>query len=158
MAFDLSRAVLERAAQIVQSVMPPTPQLSWPLLNARAGCEVWVKHENHTATGAFKIRGGIVMLDALKRADPNLRGVISATRGNHGQSIAWSARRSNWPGSVPAWSLAMPNGGARASPGSGSRLDRRFITRRWCAMRCGRARSRCSSSTAGPATCSTTPR
>ena len=73
--------------------MPPTPQLSWPLLNARAGCEIWVKHENHTATGAFKIRGGIVMLDALKRADPKLPGVISATRGNHGQSIAWSGRR-----------------------------------------------------------------
>jgi len=73
--------------------MPPTPQLSWPLLNARAGCEIWVKHENHTATGAFKIRGGIVMLDALKRADPKLPGVVSATRGNHGQSIAWSGRR-----------------------------------------------------------------
>jgi threonine dehydratase len=73
--------------------MPPTPQLSWPLLNARAGCEVWVKHENHTATGAFKIRGGIVMLDALQRADPKLAGVVSATRGNHGQSIAWSGRR-----------------------------------------------------------------
>jgi len=73
--------------------MPPTPQFSWPLLNRRAGCEVWVKHENHTATGAFKIRGGIVMLEALKRADPGLRGVVSATRGNHGQSLAWSARR-----------------------------------------------------------------
>jgi len=73
--------------------MPPTPQLSWPLLNARAGCEVWVKHENHTATGAFKIRGGIVMLDALTRADPKLPGVVSATRGNHGQSLAWSGRR-----------------------------------------------------------------
>jgi len=73
--------------------MPPTAQLSWPLLNARAGCEVWVKHENHTATGAFKIRGGIVMLDALTRADPKLPGVVSATRGNHGQSLAWSGRR-----------------------------------------------------------------
>jgi len=73
--------------------MPPTPQLRWPLLDARAGCEIWVKHENHTATGAFKIRGGIVMLDALTRADPRLPGVISATRGNHGQSIAWSGRR-----------------------------------------------------------------
>lgn len=73
--------------------MPPTPQLSWPLLNQRAACEVWVKHENHTATGAFKIRGGIVLIDALKRANPRLRGVISATRGNHGQSVAWSARR-----------------------------------------------------------------
>jgi len=79
--------------RLVHSIMPPTPQLSWPLLNARAGCEIWVKHENHTATGAFKIRGGIVMLDALKRAEPKLPGVISATRGNHGQSIAWSGRR-----------------------------------------------------------------
>lgn len=73
--------------------MPPTPQWSWPLLNRRAGCEIWVKHENHTATGAFKIRGGIVMLDALKRANPKLPGIVSATRGNHGQSLAWSGRR-----------------------------------------------------------------
>jgi threonine dehydratase len=79
--------------RLVHSIMPPTPQLCWPLLSARAGCEVWVKHENHTATGAFKIRGGIVMLDALKRADARLAGVISATRGNHGQSLAWSGRR-----------------------------------------------------------------
>jgi threonine dehydratase len=79
--------------RLVHSIMPPTPQLSWPLLNARAGCEIWVKHENHTATGAFKIRGGIVMLDALKRADARLAGAISATRGNHGQSLAWSGRR-----------------------------------------------------------------
>ena len=73
--------------------MLPTPQYAWPLLNQRAGCEVWVKHENHTATGAFKVRGGIVLIDALKRAKPKLPGVISATRGNHGQSIAWSGRR-----------------------------------------------------------------
>ena len=73
--------------------MPPTPQLCWPLLSERAGCEIWVKHENHTATGAFKIRGGIVMMDALKRANPKLAGVVSATRGNHGQSLAWSGRR-----------------------------------------------------------------
>jgi len=73
--------------------MPPTPQCAWPLLGRRAGCEVWVKHENHTATGAFKIRGGIVLIDALKRANPKLPGVVSATRGNHGQSIAWSGRR-----------------------------------------------------------------
>ena len=85
--------MLDEAVRLVHAAMPPTPQLSWPLLNERAGCETWVKHENHTATGAFKIRGGIVMLDALKRADPELRGVVSATRGNHGQSLAWSARR-----------------------------------------------------------------
>jgi len=90
---DLDRKSLERAAALVHAAMPPTPQLSWPLLNARAGCEVWVKHENHSATGAFKIRGGIVMIEALKRANPALPGVVSATRGNHGQSLAWSGRR-----------------------------------------------------------------
>jgi len=93
MVLGLDRRALEQAAALVHAAMPPTPQLSWPLLNQRAGCEVWVKHENHTATGAFKIRGGIVMLDALKRAYPALPGVVSATRGNHGQSLAWSGRR-----------------------------------------------------------------
>lgn len=88
-----SRRELESAIALVHAAMPPTPQFAWPLLGRRAGCEVWVKHENHTATGAFKIRGGIVMLDALKRADPKLPGIVSATRGNHGQSLAWSGRR-----------------------------------------------------------------
>jgi threonine dehydratase len=87
------REALEAAARLVHSILQPTPQLSWPLLNARAGCEVWVKHENHTPTGAFKIRGGLVMLDALKRANPKLAGVVSATRGNHGQSLAYAGRR-----------------------------------------------------------------
>jgi threonine dehydratase len=91
--FPLSRSDLEAAARLVHSVMAPTPQLSWPLLNERAGCELWVKHENHTATGAFKIRGGLVMMEALKRANPKLPGVVSATRGNHGQSIAHAGRR-----------------------------------------------------------------
>jgi threonine dehydratase len=91
--FPLTRADLEAAARLVHSAMPPTPQFSWPLLNARAGCEVWVKHENHTPTGAFKIRGGLVMIDALKKANPKLPGVVSATRGNHGQSLAYAGRR-----------------------------------------------------------------
>ncbi len=86
-------AEIESAAALVHAVMLPTPQLSWPLLNARAGCEVWIKHENHTPLGAFKVRGGIVFFDALKRAQPALRGVIAATRGNHGQSVAFAARR-----------------------------------------------------------------
>ena len=92
-ALGLDRDTLEKAVALVHATIQPTPQLSWPLLNARAGCEVWVKHENHTATGAFKIRGGIVMLDALKRTHPKLPGIVSATRGNHGQSLAWSGRR-----------------------------------------------------------------
>lgn len=84
---------LEIAAELVHRFVPPTPQYSWPLLNQRAGCEVWVKHENHTPTGAFKVRGGIVYMDWLRRTHPEAKGVISATRGNHGQSQAFGARQ-----------------------------------------------------------------
>ncbi len=86
-------AEIEAAAAVVHAVMLPTPQLSWPLLNARAGCEVWVKHENHTPLGAFKVRGGLAFFDELKRTQPGLRGVVAATRGNHGQSVTFAARR-----------------------------------------------------------------
>ncbi|MCZ7565567.1 MAG: threonine dehydratase [Burkholderiales bacterium] len=89
---EMNLAALERAAALVHRVIRPTPQYSWPLLNARAGCELWVKHENHTPIGAFKVRGGLVLLDSLK-SRPGFRGVISATRGNHGQSLAFAAAR-----------------------------------------------------------------
>ncbi len=89
----LSLQDVEDAAAIVYAAMPPTPQYAWPLLAKRTGCEVWVKHENHTPTGAFKVRGGLVYMDRLKRAQPGIAGVISATRGNHGQSIALAAAR-----------------------------------------------------------------
>ena len=88
-----SLAELEAAATLVHSVMPPTPQYAWPLLAKRIGTEVWVKHENHTPTGAFKVRGGIVYMDALKRSGSGVKTVVSATRGNHGQSIALAAAR-----------------------------------------------------------------
>ena len=84
---------LEAAAALVHQWIPPTPQIRWPLLCARAGAEVFVKHENHSPVGAFKLRGGIVYMDALRRMQPELRGVIAATRGNHGQSIAFAAAR-----------------------------------------------------------------
>ena len=87
-----SLAELESAAELVHRFVLPTPQYSWPLLNQRAGCEVWVKHENHTPVGAFKVRGGIVYLDWLRRTHSDAAGVISATRGNHGQSQAFAAR------------------------------------------------------------------
>ncbi len=87
-------ADLESAAQIVHSVIPPTPQYCWPLLSARAGAEVWVKHENHTPIGAFKLRGGLVYMNELTKREPKLSGVLTATRGNHGQSVAFAARRS----------------------------------------------------------------
>lgn len=86
-----SLADLESAAQLVHTRMPPTPAYAWPLLSARLGAEVWVKHENHTPIGAFKVRGGIVYLDELSRSDETVAGVITATRGNHGQSIARAA-------------------------------------------------------------------
>src|SRR5947209_16254322 len=73
--------------------MPPTPQYCWPLLSRRIGAEVWVKHENHTPIGAFKLRGGLVYLDDLRRNQPDIAGVMTATRGNHGQSIAHAAAR-----------------------------------------------------------------
>jgi threonine dehydratase len=77
----------------VYADMPPTPQYAWPLLAQTLGAEVWVKHENHTPLGAFKIRGGLVYLEALRKREPQVRGVIGATRGNHGQSMAFAAQR-----------------------------------------------------------------
>lgn len=97
-AFELSE--LEYAAQLVYRVMQPTPQYAWPKLARRAGCTVWVKHENHTPTGAFKVRGGIVYLDRLMRAHPKTPGIVTATRGNHGQSISFSAARAGVPASI----------------------------------------------------------
>jgi threonine dehydratase len=86
-------ATLEAAAELVHRVVPPTPQHCWPLLSQRVGAALWIKHENHTQTGAFKLRGGIVYLDDLRREQPGIAGVITATTGNHGQSIAWAATR-----------------------------------------------------------------
>lgn len=90
-----THAEIELAAKAVYAAMPATPQYSWPLLNAALGTEAWVKHENHTPTGAFKIRGGLVYLQSLAQRPPaqKVRGVISATRGNHGQSVGFAARR-----------------------------------------------------------------
>src|SRR5580698_1834650 len=82
---------IESAARLIYRSMPPTPQYSWPLINARAGAEVWVKHDNHTPVGAFKVRGGLVYMDWLRRERPEVRTVVSATRGNHGQSIPFAA-------------------------------------------------------------------
>jgi threonine dehydratase len=83
---------MDSAARLIYTHMPPTPQYRWPLLDQAAGTEVWLKHENHTPVGAFKIRGGIVYLDALRRRQPDVPGVVGATRGNHGQSIGFAAR------------------------------------------------------------------
>jgi threonine dehydratase len=83
---------IEQAQQLVYRYMPPTPQYSWPLLNERIGAEAWVKHENHSPVGAFKIRGALVYMDWLKQTQPLEQGVVAATRGNHGQGVAMAAR------------------------------------------------------------------
>jgi threonine dehydratase len=112
---------LEAAAALVYRMVPPTPQYCWPLLSRRLGAELWVKHENHTPIGSFKIRGGLVYLDAVRRAQPDIRGVITATTGNHGQSIALAAARLG----VDA-TIVVPYGNSteknRAMAGFGARL------------------------------------
>lgn len=85
---------IESAARLVHEAMAPTPQIRWPLLCQRLGAEVWVKHENHTPLGAFKIRGGLVYVSELVSRDRGIKGLLAATRGNHGQSVAYAASRS----------------------------------------------------------------
>jgi threonine dehydratase len=90
---DFRRDEIGHARELVRRFVPPTPQYAWPLLRERVGVPVWVKHENHTPAGAFKVRGGLTYFDALVQREPRVRGVISATRGNHGQSVGSAARR-----------------------------------------------------------------
>jgi threonine dehydratase len=119
MMIDLE--TLEAAAALVHRVVPPTPQYCWPLLSRRVGAELWVKHENHAPTGAFKIRGGLVYLDEVRRSQPDIRGVVTATTGNHGQSIALAAARLGLDATI-----VVPYGNSieknRAMEGFGARL------------------------------------
>jgi len=98
-------AEVELAVGVVRASVPPTPQYRWPQLEVRTGVEVFVKHENHTPTGAFKVRGGLLWIERLRRAQPQVTGIVSATRGNHGQSLAFAARRAG-----VAASLVVPHG------------------------------------------------
>ena len=111
-----SLAELEKATEVVHAVMLPTPQYRWPLLDHRCGTEVWVKHENHTPVGAFKVRGGLVYFDELRRASPAVAGVVTATRGNHGQSIGFASRIAGIPALVvvPHGNGAEKNAAMRA--------------------------------------------
>lgn len=86
---------IEAAKALIRPIIRETPTLRWPMLASNLGCDLWLKHENHTPVGAFKIRGGLVYMDELKRREPGVRGVIAATTGNHGQSIAFAAQRNN---------------------------------------------------------------
>src|ERR1700727_3538458 len=96
--FDLRQ--LEQAQATVGAVMPRTPAFAWPLLSERLGATAIVKHENHTPIGAFKVRGGLVYVERLKRERPQTAGLISATRGNHGQSLAFAAGRYPPPATI----------------------------------------------------------
>jgi threonine dehydratase len=87
----MTKDELDAAMELVHRFMPATPQYTWPLLSEALGCEVWVKHENHSRVGAFKLRGGIVYLDRLRREQPAVRGIVAATRGNHGQSLVYAS-------------------------------------------------------------------
>ena len=91
---------IERAQALIAAQVPPTPAYRWPGLCRRAGCDVWLKHENHTPIGAFKVRGGLVYLDELRRGPGLPRGIVTATRGNHGQSIPFAARLHGVPVTV----------------------------------------------------------
>lgn len=108
MDYSLTRDDIERAAALVHAQMLPTPQHRWPLLAERVGADVVVKHENHTPTGAFKIRGGITFMDWLRREHPECRGIVTATRGNHGQSQARAASAAGLSATV-----VVPHGNSR---------------------------------------------
>jgi len=91
---------IKSASRIVYEEMPATPQYRWPMLCERLGTELWVKHENHSPVGAFKIRGGLVYFADLVKAGQVPKGVIGATRGNHGQSVGYAARRYGIPATI----------------------------------------------------------
>ncbi len=99
---------LRRATELVRTVMPPTPTFTWPLLNRRAGAEVWLKHENHSPLGAFKLRTAMVYIDWLKREHPGITAVVAATRGNYGQGIASAAARFGLKATI-----VVPHGNSR---------------------------------------------
>jgi threonine dehydratase len=96
-SFMFTLAELEAVLPLVRASVPPTPQYAWPLLRAHTGVDVLVKHENHTPIGAFKVRGGLVYVDRLKREQRQVKGTVTATRGNHGQSLAFAGARAGVP-------------------------------------------------------------
>ena len=128
--FELT--ALRQAAELVGRHIPPTPQYNWPLLSQRLGCEAWGKHENHTPTGAFKVRGGLLYVDKLLKREPQLRGLISATRGNHGVSLAMAAQRAGIPLKllVPEGNSTEKNAAMRACAAEVIEYGRDFDTAR----------------------------
>ncbi|KFC61586.1 Pyridoxal-5'-phosphate-dependent enzyme, beta subunit [Bosea sp. LC85] len=134
---------IKAAKALVDTVFPGTPQYAWPLLKQRHGFEIVVKHENHTPIGAFKLRGGIVYLDRLKRERPHVKGVVSATRGNHGQSIAMAASGVGLPSVivVPLGNAVEKNAAMKALGAELIETGRDFDGARAAAQQIARERS-----------------
>jgi threonine dehydratase len=134
---------IRRAHDLVLGALRPTPALSWPLVDKRLGAEVAVKHENHLPTGAFKVRGGLTYVDALIRREPGTRGLISATRGNHGASLAFAARRAGLEATivVPHGNSSEKNAAMRALGADLVEFGRDFQAAREEAVRLADSRS-----------------
>jgi threonine dehydratase len=134
---------IRRAHEIVLQALRPTSALNWPLLDSRLGAEVVVKHENHLPTGAFKVRGGLTYIDALTKRDPAVRGIISATRGNHGQSLAFAGRRAGIQVTIlaPQGNSTEKNAAMRALGAELIEFGRDFQAAREEAMRLADARN-----------------
>lgn len=132
-----SKFEIEQAAALVYKSMYPTPQYAWPALRQITGCETWVKHENHTPTGAFKVRGGITFIDWLKRENPSVTGIVTATRGNHGQSQSRAAVAAGLSANifVPRGNSTEKNEAMRAFGGSVTEFGDDFDEARLEAMR-----------------------
>lgn len=128
--FDLDS--LRQAASLIYQSVPPTPQHQWPLLAQRLGCDIWVKHENHTPAGAFKVRGGVLYVSEMLKREPHLPGLVTATRGNHGISLAMAARKANLRLKilVPEGNSAEKNAAMRASGAEVIEYGRDFDTAR----------------------------
>jgi threonine dehydratase len=134
---------VDQAAALIGRTFAPTPQYAWPKLAQRAGCEVWVKHENHTPTGAFKVRGGLVYLDQFARRGDGAAGMITATRGNHGQSIAFASARAGIAATiyVPHGNSPDQNASMRGFGANVVEFGADFDEARVEAVRVGRERS-----------------
>ncbi len=135
-----SRQNIERACQIVYEAMAPTPQYRWPLLSERAGCEVWLKHENHGPLGAFKIRSALVYFRRLRESGGAVQVAVTATRGNFGQAVAFAARREGMEavvyvprGNSPGKNRAMQSLGARLVEHGEDFEEARIEACRWSA-------------------------
>lgn len=132
---------LHDAATLVHNRMPPTPQHAWPLLAEATGAETWVKHENHGPTGAFKLRGAITFIDWLRRTRPDCPGIVTATRGNHGQGQAREARAAGMTAKVyvPRGNSVEKNAAMRAFGAELIEFGDDFDTAREEAMRVSEA-------------------